>query len=245
MRDLLARMKSVVSTGHFEPNRISRRRAIAANDFQLDLLLPSLFDRLRRTAPNLRLQAAPSRLAPAELLRQDKCDLLTTPFPPDGSDILQKRLLADEIVCFFDPDCRDAPSDARSFAEAEPIGVDFGGTEKGRLGVILGSERGRLGVIADSRDLNLKVAVVVPNFAGIAPFLRDTRLIACLPSLMRLDQMRGFAWTPMQEPIDPVAFYVARHLGERDSAINRWAREYLLQVASALAPKIADRAPAN
>ena len=222
-RDLLARMKDVVSAGQFDPGRISRRLVIAANDFQRDLLLPPLFRQLRRSAPELRLQIVPSGLAPVELLRKDKCDLVITAFPPRGSDILQQRLLSDEIVCFYDPQQRPPPADARQFADAEHIGVDFDGSEKGRLGMIVGAGGRRP-----------KVAVVAPNFAGIAPFLRGSRLISCLPRLMRLGQMRGFAWAPLPEPIEPVSFYVAWHLRERDSAINHWIRKQLFEIAANL-----------
>lgn len=224
VRDLLARMKAMVSAGQFEPEHITRRFVIAANDFQRDLLLPALFRRLRATAPNLKLQIVPSGLAPVELLRKDKCDLLITPSPPDGSDILQQRLLTDEIVCFYDPHQQPAPADAVRYAAAEHIGVDFGGTEKGRLGIIVGP-----------RDPDLRVAVVVPNFAGIPPFMRGSQLVARLPSLMRLGLMQGFAWTALPEPLPPLPLYMVWHLRDRDSAVNRWIRDALLGVASNLA----------
>ncbi len=44
------------------------------------------------------------------LLREQGCHLILTPRPPEGADILQKRLFEDRYVVFHDPAQRAAPA---------------------------------------------------------------------------------------------------------------------------------------
>lgn len=50
----------------------------------------------------------PSGIPATDLLRHARCQLIVTPFPPEGPDIYQSRLFDDRVVCFFDGDVRSA-----------------------------------------------------------------------------------------------------------------------------------------
>jgi DNA-binding transcriptional LysR family regulator len=85
-------MRRFVSAASFDPARLSRTITIAANDLQRDLLLPRLLNLLQAEAPGVSLRVLPSGIPTVEMLRSEECDLVITPRPPDGSDIVQKRL---------------------------------------------------------------------------------------------------------------------------------------------------------
>ncbi|MDE2052883.1 MAG: LysR family transcriptional regulator, partial [Gammaproteobacteria bacterium] len=153
---------------------------VAANDFQRDLLLPSLQRRLSARARSLRLIIIPSRAPTAEMLRDGRCDLIITPRPPDGSDILQKRLLADRYVCFFDPRQRGAPTTLEDYLAARHVTVAY---EDGR--------RLEFDELLESRGLSRVIGVAVPNFGGIASFLRGTDMLSSLPSLLGQGPLGG------------------------------------------------------
>ena len=85
----------------FDPARLDTCITIAANDLQRDLLLPALLRRLRAQAPGLTLRVIASGAPGPAMLRDEGCQLIITPRPPEGADILQKRLFEDRYRVFF------------------------------------------------------------------------------------------------------------------------------------------------
>ena len=63
--------------------------------------------------PGVRLRVVASQAPRPELLRDQGCDLVVTPRPPEAADTVQKRLFEDRYAVFFDPAVRRAP-DARA-----------------------------------------------------------------------------------------------------------------------------------
>ena len=52
------------------------------------------------------------------MLRSDNCQLVISPCPPEGSDIVQKRLFEDSYRVFYDPAVRDAPQTQAEYLAA-------------------------------------------------------------------------------------------------------------------------------
>ena len=65
----------------------------------------------------------PSGAPKPAMLRDRTCQLVITPRPPEGSDILQKRLFEDRYRVFFYPAQRPAPADAADYLASEHITV--------------------------------------------------------------------------------------------------------------------------
>jgi DNA-binding transcriptional LysR family regulator len=124
-RSLLDEMRRFVSAASFDPARLSRTITIAANDLQRDLLLPRLLNLLQAEAPGVSLRVLPSGIPTVEMLRSEECDLVITPRPPDGSDIVQKRLFADQYRVFYDARCRAAPVGLDDYLAAEHVTVGY------------------------------------------------------------------------------------------------------------------------
>jgi DNA-binding transcriptional LysR family regulator len=198
-RALLATMKDFSRGARFEPRTASLDLTIAANDLQRDLLLPGLLHALERELASIRLRVIPSDAPTPDILREGRCDLLITPFPPDGADIIQRRLFRDDYVCFYDSRARDAPASAAEYAAARHITVVY-------------PNRARLGFDMAMEDLGIErdFAVSVASFSGVPAFLRGTDRLATLPSLLSASLMREFTCAPV--PGRPRGDDVARSL---------------------------------
>ena len=108
-RGLLDGMRDFSQAAGFDPARLSATVTIAANELQRDLLLPALLRYARAQAPGLTLRVIPSGVPAADILREEQAQLVITPRPPDGSDILQKRLFEDQYRVFYDATKRGPP----------------------------------------------------------------------------------------------------------------------------------------
>jgi DNA-binding transcriptional LysR family regulator len=93
--------------------------------FQRDLLLPPLMARLRTQAPGVALRVIPSNVPGLEMLRDEHCQLVISPRPPDGADIMQKRLFEDEYRVFYDPAAPHGPRTRAAYLAAEHITVVY------------------------------------------------------------------------------------------------------------------------
>jgi DNA-binding transcriptional LysR family regulator len=202
---------------------------VAANDFQRDLLLPAFQRRLTPQLRSLRLIVIPSRAPTAEMLREGRCELIITPRPPDGSDILQKRLLTDRFVCFFDPRERGAPATVEDYLAARHVTVAY---EDGR--------RLEFDELLEARGLARIVGVAVPNFGGVGAFLRGTDMLASLPSLLRTGPLAGFASAPLPLSAPEVSMYLVWHRRHHDDPAHAWLRAELEEVAREVAGEMRD-----
>ncbi len=222
-RELLDAMKGFAQGARFEPATARLSLTIAANDFQRDLLLPSLFRRIQALVKDLSLRIIPSDLPTADTLRENRCDLLISPYPPVGSDIFQKRLLLDRYICFYDPEIREAPVSAADYQSARHITVVYPDNER------LGFDK-RL----QEAGIQRNVAVSVPGFAGVAPFLRRSAMLASLPSLYtnRMAPEFAYAALPFETAFSELPMYMAWHQRFQGDPAHSWLRGLLLQCAT-------------
>lgn len=229
-RTLLDDMKALAAAARFEPGRAAQTFTIAANDFQRDLLLPALLRRTTRQAPGIALRIIPSGVPSAELLRADRCDLIVTPLPPAGADILRQQLLVDRWACFYDPAVRRAPRSLAEFARARHVTVVFDPHERLEFDKAL-----------QANGLQRTVVVELPNFSGVEAFLRGTPLLATVPSLLRRNQLRELACDASLFATGALAraaelrMYAAWHQRTRDDPAHAWLRAQLAAVAEELA----------
>ncbi|QOZ66887.1 LysR family transcriptional regulator [Bradyrhizobium arachidis] len=228
-RALIDEMRSFAGGVSFTPATAQLSLTIAANDFQRDLLLPRFFDHVAGQVKGLNLRVIPSQSPSPAMLRENRCDLLITPLPPSGIDIVQKRLLSDHYVCYFDPRARTAPSGRSAYLAARHITVVYTDNER------LDFDR-RLAASGFHRD----IAISVPSFSGVPSFLRGSQMLASMPSLLASGVMHGFAQTriPLASRTRTLAelpmFMVWHQRYQKDPA-HRWVRTQLEIVATTAA----------
>lgn len=165
-RRLLDELRSFSSAAEFDPAKLSALVTIAANDLQRDLLLPSFLRYVRGQAPGFALRVIQSGAPTAELLRDEQCQLVITPRPPEASDVLQKRLYEDNYRVFYDASQRKAPVTLEDYLAADHV-------------TVLHEPRRPLDIdeVLAERGVHRRFVAEVPGFAGIGPFLRGSTQI--------------------------------------------------------------------
>ena len=227
IQDVLDGLSGLRHQRPFDPRTEDMRFVIAANDLQRDLLLPSLFESLEAQLADIRMTVVPSLLPGPALLRENRCDLLISPRPPEGVDIVQKRLLTDHYMVFFDPEMRAAPANADDYMSARHITVRYGNNRTLEFDDML-----------ENQGIDRNIVLRVPNFTAIAEFLRGSQMIATLPSLLQQHALRDFARVPM--PLDTLAagtidlpIYMCWHQRYQHDPSHRWLRSQLEDVVAA------------
>ena len=228
-RALIDEMRTFAGAVAFEPAAARLSLTIAANDFQRDLLLPSFFQHVATRVQNLNLRIIPSQSPSPAMLRENRCDLLISPLPPSGIDIVQKRLLQDHYVCYYDAKTRSAPTTRASYLAARHITVVYTDNER------LDFDR-RLAASGYHRD----IAVSVPSFSGVPAFLRGSNMLASMPSLLAKHLMLNFAkvripLTGRARTMVELPMFMVWHQRYQKDPAHRWIRAQLESVATAAA----------
>lgn len=224
-RELLRQLQGFAQSGRFDPARWQATVTIAANDFQRDVLLPGLVQVLRAQAPRLVLRIIPSDVPSLEMLRDGVCDIAISPRPPEGSDIVQKRLFEDRYRVYFDASVRDAPSSLADYLAADHVTVVYEPRRTLYLDRTL-----------EAQGLRRRFAVMVPGFAGLPAFLRGSPLLATAPALLHQGFLRDFAHAEVPVPCPTLPMYLIWHRRHQQDAAQRWLREQLESVAAGLGP---------
>jgi DNA-binding transcriptional LysR family regulator len=218
-RALIDEMRTFAGGATFNPANARLSLTIAANDFQRDLLLPSFYRRVASKVRSLSLRVIPSQSPTPAMLRENRCDLLVTPRPPSGIDIVQKRLLQDHYVCFYDPRMRAAPATQGSYLAAGHISVVYADNER------LEFDR-RLEAAGIRRD----IAISVPSFSGVPVFLRGSQMLASMPSLLAPGMMDEFASARIPLPtrvgaLAKLPMFLVWHQRYQKDPAHVWLRE--------------------
>ncbi len=225
-RELLRQLHGFAQGSDFDPARWTTTLTLAANDFQRDLLLPLLAARLREQAPGVSLRIIPSGIPSLEMLRDGACDLVISPRPPEGSDIVQKRLFEDRYRVFYDPAVRQPPRSRAHYLAADHITVVYEPRRPLDLDRMLATQ-----------GVQRRFAVMVPGFAGVPAFLRGGPLLVAAPSLMAQGLLRDFASVPMPLPCPGLPMYLVWHRRHQQDTAHRWLREQI----EALVPAVLGR----
>jgi DNA-binding transcriptional LysR family regulator len=225
-RELLSALHGFAQSERFDPAQWKAAITIAANDLQRDLLLPALMTRLRQSAPGLSLHVIPSDVPSLEMLRNEHCQLVISPRPPDGTDILQKRLFEDPYRVFFDPRMRQAPATRAQYLAARHVTVLYHPRRA------LDLDQWLLG-----KGVERQFEVTVPGYAGVAPFVSGTTLLATAPSLLARHMLRDLASAKVPIACPKMPMYMVWHMRHQHSHAHQWLRQQLQSVTQAvLAP---------
>ena len=227
-RGLLRELAQFAHAGDFDPARWQATVTLAANDFQRDLLLPPLAARLREAAPGVVLRIIPSAVPRLEMLRDDACQLVISPRPPEGSDIVQKRLFEDQYRVFYDPAVRAAPRSEADYLDADHATVVYEPRRSLDLDQHLAA-----------RGLQRRFTVMVPGFSALPAFLRGTPLLATVPALLARHTLHGLASCPPPVHCPTLPMYLIWHVRYQQDPAHQWLRT---QLEAAAAPTLSELA---
>jgi len=220
-RSLLRQLQHFAHSADFDPARWQSTITIAANDFQRDLLLPALAAHLRLSAPGVALRIIPSAIPRLDMLRNDECQLVISPRPPDGADIVQKRLFEDQYRVFYGPAVRAAPRDEVEYLAADHATVVYEPRRSLDLDQHLAA-----------KGLHRRFTVMVPSFSALPTFLRGTPLLATVPGLLGRQTFTGLASCAPPVSCPTMPMYAIWHARYQQDAAHRWLRAQLEAVVT-------------
>jgi DNA-binding transcriptional LysR family regulator len=162
-----------------------------------------------------------------KVLRDQRCDLVISPRPPEGGDILQQRLFDDTYRIFFDRSRRGPPNTIEDYLRGEHVTVLYEGQRGLEVDKVLlesGYER--------------TVVAFVPAFSGIGSFIQGTDRLATAPSLLRRGLLRGLDSVPLPICIPPMHMSMCMiwHMQHRYDPVPGWLRAKLLSIARSIQP---------
>lgn len=153
------------------------------------------------------------------MLRNDECQLVISPRPPEGSDILQKRLFEDRWRVFYDPAVRKAPASRKDYLAADHATV----VHEPRRGLDLDQR-------LEAQGIRRRFAVMVPEFSALPAFVRGTALLATVPGLMARQSMTGLDSCEPPVPCPRMPMYALWHARHQQDPAHRWLRGLLADV---------------
>ena len=220
-RNILGDLERFAHAESFDPARWRTQLTIAANDFQRELLLPALMQKLRAQAPLLTLRVIPSNIPSLEMLRQEQCQLAISPRPPEATDVMQKRLFVDRYRVFYDAKVRKAPSKKSDYLAAQHATVMYSPQRVLDLDQHL-----------DNHGIHRKFQILVPGFSALPGFLRGTELLVTAPSMLSRSLMHEFASTEVPVPCPSLPMYLVWHLRYQNDPAHKWLRQQVESLVS-------------
>ncbi|MDD9301280.1 MAG: LysR family transcriptional regulator [Desulfobacter sp.] len=223
---ILDQLQGLVQTASFSPAESEIDLVIAANDFQSSLLMPLFYEQVKKKLKRFTLKVISPHLPSAELLRDKKCDLAIVGFSPDAPDIIQRALFTMNTVVFYDPAVRKAPKNMRDYLNSKHIGLSF-----------LQNFKGGIDDYLITRGQQRQVDIFAPNFSSVATYLKGTDMLATLPSLMALTEMRGFACSPLPFQFLSGKMNMIWHQSYQEDEPHKWLRKQMVKVVNAILEK--------
>ncbi len=221
VQKVLDELKALTDQRLFDPTIGQLHFVIAANDYQRDLIFPNLLKELNQEGVDIITRYIPSGLPAADLLRQDRCQFLVTPFPPEGPDIFQVRLFEDRMVCFFDEKMRQPPKTLEEFLKSDLIDVRFDDNQSA-LDALHYSVREKF----------KKPKVSVPNFNAVYLFLKNSNMLSVDASLMAKLGYQELQYAELPFKAKPISMYLTWHRRNQTDPAHRWFRERIQKYIS-------------
>ncbi|WP_120631925.1 LysR family transcriptional regulator [Ruegeria sp. EL01] len=222
-QSVLDGMRALTQERPFDPLAEEIAIRIATNDMPRELIFPELLRVNRAKGIQLRLEFMPSGVPDPDLLRSDRCQLMLTPLPPDGPDILQKRLLTSPLMVFYDGAKRAPPDSWQAYCQCDHVEVQFPDGRNARA-VMRG---------VDQSQIRAPI-VTLPHFNAIPSFVKNSTLISTDTALMKKGPLASLDAAPLPFKCDPVSIYMIWHQRSANDPAHRWLRAQIEEIVVAL-----------
>ncbi len=202
---------------HLEISEMNTCFSISANDFERQLIIPNLLKTLLRDAPKASLNLSNTKDQYVESLRQREYDLVITPLkPPSHLDIYSKALFTDQPRCLFDSSQISAEEVTENYINLDHAAVQFG-SNKARI----------VDQILKLKGVSRNIKLVTPSFEALPSLIRDTRIIATVPSRLQDSLFTGFGSTAFPFDCPDMTFNMVWHKATHLSPTHQWLRSVI------------------
>ncbi|WP_290697195.1 LysR family transcriptional regulator [Amphritea sp.] len=221
---LLRGMSELLQPENFVPSNATLDVTLSCNQYELQVIVPSLVQRLNRLAPNIRMTFIQSHVSGHQQLQRGQCDLLLSPVVHDYEALYQRALFQDRYVCLMSAEHPLAKQEIGrdEYIEAKHLEIHYeGGWKPTYLNT------------PELQGVSLNVALRLPSVSNFIPTIASTNLVMTLPE--RLAKLIG---GPMQIKDPPFIsrFELCLYWNKmtHHSKAHQWLREQIIEVCSEL-----------
>ena len=215
--EALNKLKELTDHRHFDPNVEEMEFKVAANDFTRSIIFPALTTMMHEQSIDIRFSFLPARIPDFSMLRRGLCDLLITPYPPEGTDIFQVRIFSDDLKCFFDGTKRNAPATKKELIIANHLDVIF----EDQTSVMRT-------VFSDLEFTKIpKPRISVPNFDAVSEFILGTDLITIQLGRMAKANLKDLDCSALPFKTKKQHIYLAWHRRDKNDPAHIWLRKLI------------------
>ena len=221
VESVLDDLKSLTDAREFDPAAEEMEFTVAANDFPIQLIFPSLLKELCDDGIQLRIRFIPSGIPRVSILRASRYRLLITPTPPDDPELQKVSLLRSKMVIFYDSNIRDPPTTKLQFSRSNYVEVRFSDTEASLMAL----------PTFDASMISPPM-ISVPNFGCLAPMIKGTDRITTQIAAMKYGLLRELDIAPLPFKTDTLDLFLIWHRRENDDPAHKWFREKITDTVS-------------
>ncbi|GAB4513137.1 MAG: hypothetical protein Tsb0019_10320 [Roseibium sp.] len=227
MHELLQGLHGLIQAeADFRPETSERIFRIAASDLAHIYVLPRLMPRLRKAAPGLAVDAtALSVDGLSERMERGEIDFTIASADNTPLGFPSRKMREYEFRCLY--------------RQGHPlVGPDLSAEalcEMDHLAVTITS--GRLFADLDEslrqKGLKRKIVCSVPNFLLVPEIVRNSDLVAIVPSNMAETERSGLSAQPIAVDVPPVAIHISWHPRFKRDAAHKWMRDMIVDAVHA------------
>lgn len=211
-------LKALTDHRAFNPHVEEMEFTIAANDFPIQLIFPSLLRELADQGITLRVRFIPSGIPSVSVLRESRYRMLITPTPPVDPELEKMSLLQANMEIFYDSRVTKPPTTWKKFTQSNFVEVQFSDTESSLMAL----------PSLDRSQLKSPI-VSVPNFSSLEPMITGTDRITIQIGAMKLGLLQALDVSPLPFKTEPLNLFLIWHRRENDDPAHRWFREKIIQ----------------
>lgn len=217
IESILDNLKSLTDQREFDPLVEEMEFTIAANDFPIQLIFPTLLKGMSEEGIHPRIRFIPSGIPNVGLLRASRYRMLITPTPPDDSDLEKVSLIRAKMVIIYDSKIGKPPQTWKQFAGSRYVEVRFSDTESALMAE----------PSIDSSKMN-PATVSVPNFSSLTPIIKGTDCITLQSAFMKLGLLKELDMAPLPLKTETLNLYLVWHRRETDDPAHKWFRQRII-----------------
>lgn len=223
IRGPLHNLEKAMDQGSFDPASAKRTFRFSAVDALVSVIWPRLRKVIEEEAPGINIHAVPYSIKTDELLHNADVDMLIGANVIGDSVIQTDYLYTPCYVCVMRPDHPLAKADLslEEFAAADHLLVSLSGDTTGITDQALAQY-----------DLTRRIAMSVNHFSAVTPLLKESNLIAVMPSTTIERAIFNEELAVVNPPIEVVAPQLSlcwHKRQEHDPGLN-WLRKHVSRI---------------
>ena len=223
VESVLGDLKALTDHREFDPKAEQMEFTIAANDFPIQLIFPTLLKQLSEDDIHPRIRFITSGIPNVGILRASRYRMLITPTPPKDPDLEKLSLVRSKMEIFYDSRVRKPPKSWREFSQSRFVEVRFSDSERSSMAL----------PSLDISTMNLP-AISVPNFGLLASMIKDTDRITLQLGAMKLGLLKDLDVAPFPKGSDMVDLFLIWHRRENNDPAHRWLREKIVETVNSI-----------